>query len=155
MISRTDILQARAELGKLATPDSVLDRLVERFGPTALRQLAIVRVQEWMAPPKAGRFRSDDVRWAQFSFEFLKASYPNESETPTPVEELSLIAGLAIRAKLLHEAEEWAVPRYRDEGALKRQEAAELEQLLRARFGDEAVDAQLGEVKHEGDRDAV
>jgi hypothetical protein len=142
MFGKLDMGQIRADLWIGHTPETVLDRLVERFGRAAERELAIGWLQKMAA---AGR-RKERYRPSgdpQLSFEFLKAFYPSETGAPTPVQDLSLEAGLKVRAQLLEEADNWNVPRYRDEGAEKRQEAAELERLLRLRFGDAKVDAEL------------
>jgi hypothetical protein len=85
--------------------------------------------------------KEDDER--QGKFEFLKEGYPNEAGALTKTDDLTVATGMFVIAALLEDADNWNVPRYRDQGEAKRKEAKEVEQRLRERFGDTVVENAL------------
>lgn len=142
MISRSDIFRARAKLSGTNASKAVVAKLIEDHGQAAVNEFAGQAIDR-LFKIVDGRKKYEPIGDGQMAFEFLKAAYPDETDVLTPVGELSLEAGLANRSRLLQEAADWDIPRYSNRGATKRKEAAELEWLLRQRFGDATVDAEL------------
>lgn len=142
MISRSDIFLVRKALDGTNDAKAIVAKLIEDHGQPALNEF-VGQIIDRTIKAADSRQKYQPPGEGQMAFEFLKATYPDEADVLIPVEELSLEVGLANRAKLLQEADDWDVPRYSNRGAKKRQEAAELERLLRLRFGDVAVDSEL------------